>query len=200
VLYVNAAVCIACGSSEGARERPVPLRTVACDACWDDAVHFPDREPARPDVERVVEQLRAAQAPDPSQGTSASCKYCGASCSWHRTQNGRWLLLEPGGYPTEKVPPGSRWRVAGDGTAVNLHRANPADECRITHFDVCPSRPAPADGPLLLAIWRQRRQAIATGELGPPARPGHFALALSREVERGSGTFDLAPGGRQRFR
>jgi hypothetical protein len=163
VLCVSAAVCMACGSSEGAQERPVPLRTVACDACWDDAVHFPDREPARPDVERVVEQLRAAQAPDPSQGTPASCKDCGASCSWHRTQNGRWLLLEPGGYPTEKIPPGKRWRVAGDGTAVNLHRANPADECRITHFDVCPAKPAPADGPLLLAIWRQRRRVTAAG-------------------------------------
>ena len=50
---------MACGSSDGARERPVPLRTVACDACWDDAVHFPDREPERPDVELVVEQLKA---------------------------------------------------------------------------------------------------------------------------------------------
>lgn len=200
MLCVNAAVCMACGSSEGARERPVPLRTVACDACWDNAVHFPDREPARPDVERVVEQLRAAQAPDLSQGTRASCKYCGASCSWHRTENGRWLLLEPGVYPTEKIPPGKRWRVAGDGTAVNLHRANPADECRITHFDVCPAKPAPADGPLLLAIWRQRRRATAARELGPPAQPGHFVSALSWEVARGSGTFALAPGGRQHLR
>ena len=36
---------------------------------------------------------------------------------------GRWLLMEPGSYPTGKIPPGKRWRVAGDGTAVNLHRA-----------------------------------------------------------------------------
>jgi hypothetical protein len=60
---------MASGSSEGARERPVPLRTVACDACWDDAVHFPDREPVRPDVELVVEQLKAAAVHDPVQGS-----------------------------------------------------------------------------------------------------------------------------------
>lgn len=67
-------------------------------------------------------------------------------------------MLEPGGYPTGKIPPGKRWRVAGDGTAVNLGRANPADECRITHFDVCPARRMPDDGTLLTAIWRQRHR------------------------------------------
>jgi Family of unknown function (DUF6083) len=178
----------------------VPLRTVACDACWDDAVHFPDREPEIPNVELVVEQLKAAPVLDPAQGTPTTCRDCGASCSWHRTENGRWLLMEPGGYPTEKVPPGRRWRVAGDGTAVNLHRGNPTDECRITHFDVCPTKLAPADGPLLLAIWRQRRRATAAGELDPPAQSGYFAPALTREVARGSGTFTLAPGSRQRLR
>lgn len=153
---------MACGSSEGARERPVPLRTVACDACWDDAVHFPDREPERPDVELVVEQLKAAAVHDPIQGPPTTCKDCGAPCTWHRTLHGRWLLMEPGSYPTGKIPPGKRWRVAGDGTAVNLHRANPADQCRITHFDVCPAKPAPSDGSLLLAIWRDRLQAMST--------------------------------------
>jgi hypothetical protein len=130
----------------------VPLRTVAFDACWDDAVHFPDREPERPDVELAVEQLKAAAVHDPVQGSPTTCKDCGAPCTWHRTLRGRWLLMEPGSYPTGKIPPGKRWRVAGDGTAVNLHRANPADQCRITHFDVYPARPAPSDGSLFLAI------------------------------------------------
>jgi Family of unknown function (DUF6083) len=152
-------VCMACGSEDGARERPVPLRTVACDACWDDAVNFPDREPERIDVALAVEQLRPGPVAEPREGNAASCKDCGAECAWHRTERGRWLLLEPGGYPTDKVPPGKRWRVAGDGTAVNLGSANPTDECRITHFDVCPAKSAPDDGSPLLAIWRQRRQA-----------------------------------------
>ncbi len=173
---------MACGSSEGARERPVPLHTVACDACWGDAVHFPDREPEPPNVELVMEQLRSAPVPDPAQGTPASCKDCGASCSWHRTEHGRWLLMEPGGYPLEKIPLGKRWRVAGDGTAVNLHWANPTDECRITHFDVCPAKPAPCDGSLLLAIWRQRRRATRSGELSLSAAPGYLASVLSQEV------------------
>jgi hypothetical protein len=153
---------MACGSSNGAKERPVPLRTVACDACWDEAVHFPDREPERLDVELTMAQLKVGATQDPVVGTPATCKDCGAPCAWHRTLRGRWLLIEPGGYPTEKVPPGKRWRVSGDGTAVNLGHANPSDQCRITHFDVCPAKPAPTDGPLLLAIWRDRLRIMNT--------------------------------------
>jgi hypothetical protein len=158
-----AAVCMSCGASEGAKERPVPLRTVACDSCWQDAVNFPDREPERIDVALVAEQLRPGPIADPRKGNATTCKDCGAACAWHRTERGHWLLLEPGGYPTDKVPPGRRWRVSGDGTAVNLGAANPTDECRITHFDVCPAKRAPDDGSLLLAIWRQRRQARSWG-------------------------------------
>ncbi|MFD3706147.1 DUF6083 domain-containing protein [Nocardia sp. NPDC058658] len=55
-------------------------------------------------------------------------------------------------------PTGQRWRVAGDGTAVNLGGANPTDECRITHFDVCPAKRAPEDGALLLGVWRGNRR------------------------------------------
>jgi hypothetical protein len=98
-----AAVCMSCGASEGAKERPVPLRTVACDSCWQDAVNFPDREPERVDFALAMEQLRPGPAKNPREGNAAICKDCGASCAWHRTENGRWLLLEPGGYPTDKV-------------------------------------------------------------------------------------------------
>ncbi|WP_370012525.1 DUF6083 domain-containing protein [Nocardia cyriacigeorgica] len=143
---------------EGARERPVPLRTVACDECWDKAAQFPEREPARPDVELVADQLRTAPVVDPREGSPTFCKYCDMEALWHRTLNGRWILLECGAYPTFQVPPGRRWRVAGDGTAVNLGGANPTDECRITHFDVCPARRAPEDSPLLLAVWRGHRR------------------------------------------
>ncbi|WP_174552591.1 DUF6083 domain-containing protein [Nocardia speluncae] len=147
-------VCMVCGASEGAQERPVPMRTVTCDQCWDEAVKFPDREPEKLDLELTVDQLRVAPVADAREGTPTACKHCETECSWHRTRNGRWLLMEPGFYPTAKIPPGKRWRVAGDGTAINLGGANPTDECRITHFDVCPARRAPEDGTLLLAIWR----------------------------------------------
>ena len=96
--------CMSCGATEGAKERPVPLRTVACDACWEDAVHFPDREPERIDVELVAEQLRPGPVADPRDGNASTCRDCGAAATWHRTTNGRWLLLEPGGYPTDKIP------------------------------------------------------------------------------------------------
>ncbi len=158
IACVDVVACVVCGASEGARERPVPLRTIACDACWDKAVQFPEREPERPDVELVADQLRTAPTISPKEGSPSSCKYCGTECFWHRTLHGRWLLLEPGSYPLSKIPPGKRWRVAGDGTAVNLGAANPTDECRITHFDVCPAKRAPEDGTLLLAVWRENRR------------------------------------------
>ncbi|MCX2180886.1 hypothetical protein KV205_10135 [Streptomyces sp. SKN60] len=46
-------------------------------------------------------------------------------------------------------------RRAGDSTAVDLGRAQPSDTCRICHFDVCPSQPAPAGSPALLAQWQK---------------------------------------------
>ncbi|MER5493297.1 DUF6083 domain-containing protein [Streptomyces sp. NPDC002490] len=89
---------------------------------------------------------------------STSCDACGAHAEWHRTVRGRWTMIEPGDWPVGSVPVGKRWRIAGDGTAVNLGSASPSDKCRISHFDVCPSRPAPADSPVMLALWRKNAQ------------------------------------------
>jgi hypothetical protein len=100
-------MCMSCGATEGAKETPVPLRTVACDACWDDAVHFPGRESEQIDVELTLEQLRPGPVTDPRDGGGTTSHDCGAACSWHRAECGRWLLLEPGGYPTDKIPPAS---------------------------------------------------------------------------------------------
>ncbi|MDN3294159.1 DUF6083 domain-containing protein [Streptomyces ficellus] len=69
-----------------------------------------------------------------------TCRLCGARAGWHRTVNGRWVALEPGERPIASVPPGRRWYVAGDGTAVNLRGAAPADTCRVSHFSVCTAR------------------------------------------------------------
>jgi hypothetical protein len=52
-----------------------------------------------------------------------------------------------------------RWRVAGDGTAVNLHRARQTNAG--SRISTCPAKPAPGGGSLLLAIWRQQRQATS---------------------------------------
>jgi len=150
--------CAACGSTDGAQVRPVPLKTVACDACWTQAsAGFPSREPERPDYGLVLGQIQAGSG----AGNGATCRYCGAHGTWHRTERGSWMIIEPGNYPTGQIPAGKRWRVAGDGTAVNLRRGNPADVCRISHFDVCPSKSAPSDGKLLLAIWRQHHAGMS---------------------------------------
>ena len=132
---------------------------MACDSCWDQAVNFPEREPEKPSVDAAVQQMVQPVA-DPREGTPATCKECGGQGSWHRTLNGKWLIMEPGMYPLPKIPRGKRWRIAGDGTAVNLRSSSPTDECRITHFDVCPCKPAPTDAPLLLAVWKQRRAEV----------------------------------------
>jgi hypothetical protein len=156
--------CEVCGQHDPtAVPRPVPFATVACDGCWDDAASFPDYEPAPSAVVSVVEQIHTgAASTDVRDGTSTSCRDCGAAGAWHRTVNGRWVILEPGYYPAHLVPKGKRWRVAGDGTAVNLGTANPSDECRITHFDVCPTRPQPLDGNVLIAAWRRNAAEMLT--------------------------------------
>jgi hypothetical protein len=150
--------CEACGSTDGASVRPVPLKTVACDACWGQAsAGFPSREPERPDYALAIDLMRSAA--EISQSNLATCKNCGAEGAWHRTLHGHWMIMEPGEYPTFQIPSGKRWRIGGDGTAVNLGRGSPSDTCRISHFDVCPAKPPPADGKVLLAIWRSRRKA-----------------------------------------
>ncbi|MFJ4922145.1 DUF6083 domain-containing protein [Streptomyces sp. NPDC088725] len=101
--------------------------------------------PEAPGVPGVPEQR--------SSGTT-SCKSCGRVVIWHRTVNGRWIMIEPGDWLVGSIPAGKRWRIAGDGTAVSLGRASPSDTCRICHFDVCPSGPAPANSPSLLLLWR----------------------------------------------
>ncbi|MFI0926076.1 DUF6083 domain-containing protein [Streptomyces sp. NPDC021012] len=118
------------------------------------------------DVARSVGSVPQQRSPlSASSGCSASsasseasalvvCDRCGARAEWRRTVWGRRVLLEPGELTAGLVPAGRRWRVAGDGTAVNLGSAVPSDTCRVTHFDVCPARPAPADSPVMLALWR----------------------------------------------
>ncbi|WP_374582889.1 DUF6083 domain-containing protein [Frankia sp. CiP3] len=147
-------LCEVCGERRpDAVERPVPLRTLACNTCWNAVTTFPEREPLPPAINELVEQLDEGLNVDVRAGSPTTCRDCGAAGSWHRTVNGRWIILEPGDYPIGKVPSGRRWRVAGDGTAVNLRSALPTDSCRITHFDVCPAGPEPADAPFLRAVW-----------------------------------------------
>ncbi|MFF7181944.1 DUF6083 domain-containing protein [Streptomyces sp. NPDC008121] len=103
----------------------------------------------------------AGGIPDQRKPGTAACSGCGARAAWHRTTHGRWILMEPGEWPIGSVPAGRRWRVAGDGTAVDLGHAQPSDTCRISHFDVCPDRPAPTDSLALLARRRDHARRAA---------------------------------------
>ncbi|MFE7116749.1 DUF6083 domain-containing protein [Streptomyces sp. NPDC057654] len=100
----------------------------------------------------------ATPVPDPKTGRSrarTACTRCGGAAAWHRTVRGRWILMEPGAWPLTVIPAGKRWRIAGDGTAVNLGSTVPSDTCRISHFDICPARPAPTGSAALLTLWRR---------------------------------------------
>ena len=92
---------------------------------------------------------------------TSACRRCGGQGVWHRTRRGRWIMIEPGELATAAVPAGSRWRVAGDGTAVNLGSAVPSDTCRVSHFDVCAAGPEPVGSLALLALWRAHARRIA---------------------------------------
>lgn len=68
--------------------------------------------------------------------------------------------MEPGGVPAGSVPPGKRYRIAGDGTAVNLRSSQPADTCRISHFDVCGAKQRPTGSVVLERRWVRNRQLL----------------------------------------
>ncbi|CAM5576757.1 hypothetical protein GCM10010230_35710 [Streptomyces narbonensis] len=151
--------CEACGAPYGIW---IPsLGMALCGSCEQAGADHPARDPVLVgDVlagmtEAVTRAARTGRAvPDARSPSPATCGACGADADWHRTVRGRWVMIEPGELPTRVVPAGSRWRVAGDGTAVNLGPAVPSDTCRVSHFDVCPGRPAPTGAPVLLALRR----------------------------------------------
>ncbi|WP_329118361.1 DUF6083 domain-containing protein [Streptomyces sp. NBC_01353] len=159
--------CDACDSVGTAVPRLGDEYLVLCDDCWGSvdvpAAREPDcREPVLlSDVlagaaDALAHAARTGRAvPDARSTGSTTCDTCGGQATWHRTVRGRWIMIEPGELPVGSVPPGKRWRIAGDGTAVNLGPASPSDTCRVCHFDVCPTRPAPLDSPVLLALWRK---------------------------------------------
>ncbi|MFE9250475.1 DUF6083 domain-containing protein [Streptomyces sp. NPDC007088] len=67
------------------------------------------------------------------------CGLCGAPAEWRRTARGRWVLLEPGERPCALVPPGSRWRIVADGTAVGVTGGPSWRPCRAAHREQCPA-------------------------------------------------------------
>ncbi|MCX4541634.1 DUF6083 domain-containing protein [Streptomyces sp. NBC_01565] len=116
------------------------------------------RSPAQPEGPVLLghvlaDALAGIGKADVRAGRPATCRACGDPAHWHRTTQGRWVLIQPGDVPHHLVPAGQRWHIAGDGTAVNLGRAAPDDTCRITHFAVCPLG-APPQAPYLLRLWR----------------------------------------------
>ncbi|MFJ2935334.1 DUF6083 domain-containing protein [Streptomyces sp. NPDC087219] len=124
--------------------------------------------------EAIRDVRRAAVGvPEPRSGGSAPsvpraagpagsvCRRCGGRGAWYRTVRGRWIMIEPGEAATAAVPAGRRWRIAGDGTAVNLGSAVPSDTCRVSHFDVCAASPEPVGSLVLLALWRSHARRIA---------------------------------------
>ncbi len=105
---------------------------------------------------RTATPVPDPKAPKPPKpGARTGCTWCGGAAAWHRTVRGRWILMEAGVWPLPAIPAGKRWRIAGDGTAVNLGSAVPSDTCRISHFDICPARPAPTGSATLLMLWRR---------------------------------------------
>ncbi|MFJ5077137.1 DUF6083 domain-containing protein [Streptomyces sp. NPDC088553] len=103
----------------------------------------------------------APSAPRAAGPAGSVCRRCGGRGAWYRTVRGRWIMIEPGEAATAAVPAGRRWRIAGDGTAVNLGSAVPSDTCRVSHFDVCAASPEPVGSLVLLALWRSHARRIA---------------------------------------
>ncbi|WP_409470986.1 DUF6083 domain-containing protein [Streptomyces sp. HC307] len=157
-----------CDACDDPRARWIAsLGMALCTACEEAGSGHPSREPVlvgevlATTAEALAYAAHSATAvPDASTSRSTTCDACAGEAEWYRTVRGRWVMIEPGDWPIGRIPVGRRWRVADDGTAVNLGPASPSDTCRISHFDVCPSRPAPSDSPVLLALWRRNAQRV----------------------------------------
>lgn len=147
------------------------LGATLCMACEKIGPGLPIREPVRVGdllaaaKEALAGTHRTVPAVVPAPGAAAPsvahCRKCGGRGTWHRTVHNRWMIMQPGAYPVGPVPVGKRWRVAGDGSAVNLRDSHPSDTCRISHFDVCPAGPAPVGSAFLLSLWRRNAEPNA---------------------------------------
>ncbi|WP_326611146.1 DUF6083 domain-containing protein [Streptomyces scopuliridis] len=136
-----------------------------CGTCEQAGAGHPSRDPvllgdvlATASDAMAYADRRGRTIPDARTEGGTTCDACGAEAAWHCTIRGRWIRIEPGDWPITPIPPGKRWHMAGDGTALNLGRASPSDTCRISHFDVCPKSPAPGDSPTMPARWRRNAQ------------------------------------------
>lgn len=139
------APCLLCGEVKpDAVPRPVPMKTVACDSCWEAATAEPDEDQAVDDemtplaatFADVVAFIDAA-AGDPREGSPGQCRTCQVEVRWHKTRLGKSIALDIEPVPVLTLALGKRWRVAGDGVALNLGRSAPTDTCRRCHFDAC---------------------------------------------------------------
>ncbi|MFI6447246.1 DUF6083 domain-containing protein [Kitasatospora sp. NPDC050543] len=150
------AVCAACGDPLTPWTAVLGLaRCASCAPASPPGPAGPDREPVSLGeallgaidelgrAGRLLPLQRTSGTPAPVRTSGTVCRNCGARADWHRTPRGGWILIEPGSRPTSAVRPGHRWRIAGDGTAVNLGSASPSDTCRISHFDICPGPTRP---------------------------------------------------------
>ncbi|MFD5028089.1 DUF6083 domain-containing protein [Streptomyces sp. NPDC058373] len=156
--------CPACGAP-GARWHG-PLELPLCPSCTGAASPAPAGDPVRlgdllPVTTATLVRAEHGQplaerpkVPSPGEGKPMTCRYCFAPGRWHTTVGGAWIPMEPDPFPAYRVPPRHRWRIAPDGTALPLGRAVPADTCRVSHFSVCPARPAPLESPELMARRR----------------------------------------------
>jgi hypothetical protein len=156
--------CAACDGPDARLD--AGRRTALCTSCERagptprDPLRLGDILTATGDALTFVARTATTLADAPKRGRTI-CRECGAPAEWYRTTGGRWMLMEPGAQTAGSVPPGRRWRVAGDGTAVGLRGAAPSDTCRVSHFDVCPARSAPPNATALLALWQRNARQRA---------------------------------------
>ncbi|MFF4169806.1 DUF6083 domain-containing protein [Streptomyces sp. NPDC001744] len=163
------AECDFCGAPYGTWV--ASLGMALCSECERTGADRPAREPVLVgDVlaglaDAVSSASRPGSAvPDARGPSSTACRGCGARTERHRTARGRWVPVEPGELAVRAVPADLRWRVAGDGTVVGPGATTSSGTCRISHLDVCPTRPAPVGAPVLLALWRGHARRVAWPE------------------------------------
>lgn len=122
-------------------------------------------------------------------GALEQCPECQMVIRRHLDIEGDTVELDLREAPVGLVPAALRWRVAGDGTALNLGWTEPAETVRVRHRDACHStQPELAT---LHALWGS---PMATPDALVPLPPGLDSEAQVREELRRQPTREQARG------
>lgn len=106
------------------------------------------------DYDAVLDEIDGRNHPTRGPLDVDHCNDCDLPIQWATTSNGRRIPLQPGQFPTRRVPRDFRWTFAGPVAVPGTDGTQ--KRCRLVHLNICPARP-PANDPVMASL----RQILA---------------------------------------